>query len=418
MNKYFYPIYKMKLKPWIKYWLIKKTSVKPVTGTYTLASGQSPLTILKALVAPIKDLNLYGDCYQLQRAGTNLYQGFSFSKIVSGVTFTYNVNGTIFANGTAGENCISMYSSEASSYLITLPAGTYTVSGTNLTTNIKAEVVKSNGTLVALTDGTLKKTFTLNEETSVFLRLNINSGTVVDNVIISPMLNLGSEALPYEPYGYKPSPTNPSEVQTITGNTGITISEVDGSHFSFKPIRLGSIELCKIGTYEDRIYKENDKWYLEKNIGKVIFNGTQTFEYVSVAQGSLFRTKTTLTDCRDMKELAPYCLYYKGISYINNIQLRQNNDTYIQPSTVNVQWLDFIDNRFNNVNDFNSWLASTNVPVYYVLSSAVVTEITNVNLLNDLESANQFETFKGTNEITFSDLSPNISFEYLKEDEV
>ena len=26
MNKYFYPIYKMKLKPWIKYWLLKKTS--------------------------------------------------------------------------------------------------------------------------------------------------------------------------------------------------------------------------------------------------------------------------------------------------------------------------------------------------------------------------------------------------------
>ena len=24
MNKYFYPIYKMKLKPWIKYWLLKK----------------------------------------------------------------------------------------------------------------------------------------------------------------------------------------------------------------------------------------------------------------------------------------------------------------------------------------------------------------------------------------------------------
>lgn len=405
MNKYFYPIYKMKLKPWIKYWLLKRSSVKPVTGTYTLASGQSPLTITKALVAQIRDLNLYGDCYQVQRAGTNLYQGFSFSKIVSGVTFTYNVNGTIFANGTAGANCISMYSSEASSYLITLPAGTYTVSGTNLTSNIKAEVVKSNGTLVALTDGTLKKTFTLNEETSVFLRLNINSGTVVDNVTISPMINLGDEALPYEPYGYKPSPTNPSEVQTITGNTGITISEVDGFHFNYKPIRLGSIELCKIGDYSDRIYKseEDNKWYLEKNIGKKVFTGDNSVDGTWSTQTGYYQCNAYLGSISSAGALCDHYTY-GNLNTVNNFTIT-TNAFRVNDST-------------DTLANYKTWVSTHNIILYYVLATPVITEITNTNLLNDLESANQFETFKGTNEITFSDLSPNISFEYLKEDEV
>ncbi len=34
------------------------------------------------------------------------------------------------------------------------------------------------------------------------------------------------------------------------------------------PLNLGTIELCKIGNYEDYFYKNSDKWYLKKNVLK------------------------------------------------------------------------------------------------------------------------------------------------------
>lgn len=55
----------------------------------------------------------------------------------------------------------------------------------------------------------------------------------------TPMLNVGSTALPYEPYTS-----------------------------SSYPLTLGSIELNKIGTYQDYFYKDNGNWYLHKEIGK------------------------------------------------------------------------------------------------------------------------------------------------------
>ena len=130
-----------------------------------------------------------------------MYNGFSFSKTTSGITFTYNTDGSIKVNGTATANATSMYSSEATSYLFTLSSGAYTLSGAGLTANVRVEIVKSNGTLLAQTDNNLYKSFTINENTNVFLRVYIASGTTVNNLFIYPMLNKGSTALPYEPYG-------------------------------------------------------------------------------------------------------------------------------------------------------------------------------------------------------------------------
>ena len=42
------------------------------------------------------------------------------------------------------------------------------------------------------------------------------------------------------------------------------------------PVNLGEIEYCKIGNYEDKFIRNNDgTWQLEKNIGKIILDGTQ-----------------------------------------------------------------------------------------------------------------------------------------------
>lgn len=52
-------------------------------------------------------------------------------------------------------------------------------------------------------------------------------------------------------------------------------------------LSLGDIELAKIGTYTDRIFKDNGKWYLRKEIGKIAsYNGeTITTAYISTTGG-------------------------------------------------------------------------------------------------------------------------------------
>ena len=41
------------------------------------------------------------------------------------------------------------------------------------------------------------------------------------------------------------------------------------------PLDLGNIELCKIGDYQDYFYKSGSKWYLHKEIEKVVLDGSE-----------------------------------------------------------------------------------------------------------------------------------------------
>ena len=47
------------------------------------------------------------------------------------------------------------------------------------------------------------------------------------------------------------------------------------------PISLGDIELCKIGNYQDYIYKENGNWYKYEAIGKTLINDILNFSKAS-----------------------------------------------------------------------------------------------------------------------------------------
>ena len=122
----------------------------------------------------------------------------------SGVTFTSDGK-KIILNGTA----TSSFNIEMN---ISLKAGTYTLKsnanrvpideGTYCIQVYKPNVVLSGVTNKNAVDGT--STFTLNEDTdNIVLRIRAAQGAVYDGFEIIPTLNEGSEALPYESFGYK-----------------------------------------------------------------------------------------------------------------------------------------------------------------------------------------------------------------------
>ena len=137
----------------------------------------------------------YGSWLEVKDTGKNLFKGFNFEKTSNDITFNYYEDGSISAIGTSTGTAYSMTSDIATNYKFMLKAGTYTLNGGK--TNIAVEVVKSDGVSIASTS--IYKTFTIDEDTEVFVRLNISKGKTV-NEIIKPMLEEGSEPTEYEPY--------------------------------------------------------------------------------------------------------------------------------------------------------------------------------------------------------------------------
>ena len=166
-------------------------------------------------------------------------------------------------------------------------------------------------------------------------------------------------------------------LQTEIDNAKLT----KGDHIQY--ISANPIELCKIGDYQDKIYKDNGKWYLNKQIGKVVLDGSESsWTYTSVAQGSLFRNNIVITNAKNDKTYTPYSNNYKGITEYS-YQNRQNNQFYLQTTS---GFLDIIDNRYTNTTDFKTWLSTHNTTVYYVLATPTTTEITDTTLISQLEA--------------------------------
>ena len=196
-----------------------------------------------------------------------------------------------------------------------------------------------------------------------------------------------------------PSPERPSAVEVVTGENTITIANSDNSQSQTYTISLGSQEYCKIGNNEDYIYRQNGNWYKKGYIGKLVLNGTQTFTYTSVTQGSLFRY-TDLQDSIYNNYYTPLSTHYIGIP-ATDYQNRQNNQFYINAYAPTSRYLDVIDNRFTNATDFMNWLYSNNVTIYYILATATDTQITDTVLVNQLEDIyNKAKTYQGVTHIT------------------
>lgn len=186
-----------------------------------------------------------------------------------------------------------------------------------------------------------------------------------------------------------PSPDAPANIKTKTG----TIKErIDNQLYTF---HLGNIELCKIGNYQDKIYKNsNGKWILHKEITKVVLNGEET----NITQRNMGDGSTTISF--NVLQTGPLS---SGADYIltNRFIYNQQSGNGIEgigagssPKQVYIQIKRYRLNSIN-VNGFKEWLANNNVIIYYVMENATDTEITNTTLINELNSVGNGLLFAG-----------------------
>lgn len=216
-------------------------------------------------------------------------------------------------------------------------------------------------------------TFNTGENTSILIsfsgkddNVSIKPTTTFDNI----QLEKGSTATTYEPY---------------IGNS--------------YPISLGDIELCKIGDYRDRIYQDNNKWYLEKQIGKVVLNGSEDWQQSGAyTNNTIYSVYSRVTNYNYGQVISDLFIWNKNIS----------------PSTITeyittgggILRIGVLKSRLSayTINEFKTWLSNNNVTAYYVLATPTITEITDNTLLEQLEELAGATTYAGeTNIVATSD---------------
>lgn len=146
------------------------------------------------------------------------------------------------------------------------------------------------------------------------------------------------------------------------------------------PISLGTIELCKIGDYQDYIHKDNDKWYKHSEIGKVVLDGSED-EGWALDSTNKFRTSYTLFSDRKYfdNSITGLILNYYTVATTGNTY-------YARWRGANEGALTIFNKDILTASDFTTWLSTHNTKVYYVLATPTETEITDTTLLSQLEA--------------------------------
>lgn len=201
----------------------------------------------------------------------------------------------------------------------------------------------------------------------------------------------------YEPYvgGIPaPNPDNPQAVQTVTGEQTVTIS--DGANSENFAISLGSIELCKIGNYQDYIYKSGDGWYVHKEVSKQVLDGTENIYNKDTSSG-FTRIFFSLT----------------GQVNVGNNRSTNLRSDYFNASDVNNYGTAFLNNAralvypqstITTVEEFKTWLSSHNTTVYYPIATPTDTKITDATLVAQLNDVHEWLTRYGYNATVSGDL--------------
>lgn len=143
-------------------------------------------------------------------------------------------------------------------------------------------------------------------------------------------------------------------------------------------------------------------WYLNKNIGKVVLDGSEDWQiFLNIDNSNLFRIDFLGYE----KNQIIYCNYYKGLAKQSN---RQNFNIYLRNDS---NKLDILDNRFTTVEDFKTWLSNNPVTVYYTLTAPKFEKIIDntilINQLNIIEELKTYEKYTAINaEAADTDLNP------------
>lgn len=152
-------------------------------------------------------------------------------------------------------------------------------------------------------------------------------------------------------------------------------------------------------------------WYIEKNVGKLIVNGSESASAWSYPSANRFNLDDVGGYLKSTYAVTYYSNQYEAFAQrlanadFNTIATNSNYAFDFSSSTQVTGTIRFKDTRYTDLTSFKSWLGSNPVTFYYVLATPTTTVITDENLIDQLEAV-QLQT--GLNNISVSGDLPMI----------
>ena len=222
----------------------------------------------------------------------------------------------------------------------------------------------------------------------------------------------------------RPRIENTSELSDYTYICGYQVEEsptatdyINGANQT-KPLNLGTIELNKIGTYKNLIFKaENGDLYYDsltaeqkalltygaryyhEEIGKVVFDGSEDENWIKMnadlTNTVAFALSNSVTPTQTPIGLCNNFIQTTGWSYLlttdsNMFQIYYDKTTYIRINST----------LANDVASFKTWLSTHNTEIRYALATPTDIEITDTQLVEQLNEIEKMQSYNGTTIIT------------------
>lgn len=188
-----------------------------------------------------------------------------------------------------------------------------------------------------------------------------------------------------------------SNIQLESGSTATTYEAYQAQSYT---INLGTTELCKLGNYQDYIYKDGNDWYIHQEITKYTFTGTEAWSTIPYGTNS-WRLINVILFSFDTNELQIISNIFTGVKHINR-NTAGSNVIY----TVN-------NNEFNIRNTSLTSLAEVQAAtignyVYYALATPTDTKITDQTLIGQLNALDVMRSYNDQTNIIVTATGDNL----------
>ena len=141
-------------------------------------------------------------------------------------------------------------------------------------------------------------------------------------------------------------------------------------------------------------------WYLKKNIGKVVLDGTEAYNYLGGTTSNpyyvFYNNNNQLSN--SVKSTIIYSNYFI-VDNSSGLLQRDGGCRIAEFNSTNRAF--FCIHSITSVNDFKTWLATHNTTIYYPLATSTGELITDTTLIEQLNNLyNQIKSYKGQTNIT------------------
>lgn len=315
-------------------------------------SGE-PVTVEYAGAQRIASITAYGETPQggttdapvaltgvdsVQVCGKNMLPNKAKTNTVAGITYTVNPDKSVTAKGTA-----TSWSNIVIDADFSLPAGTYTLNSNIQTAGVSLVIGKdTSGNKNIAVSSTASKTFTLSDSIKHCVAyIAVAPDSVVDTTIY-PMLNVGSTALPYEPYNGSitqlPIPRALHEVGDVRDicrtrvksvyDKRIVLSSADGFTFSnnagngyarfykaYNSARLSPIASDWLPGYAKTAYNATNEGVYSADSDAGAISIVLSIKRLTAAGATSGDTSTYLTAASAIFAATPLTVYYQSTDY-------------------------------------------------------------------------------------------------------